>query len=194
MISASVELWETEVCFLHIQTYWHKRVTSENTQDPSWCWFWVFQVSCKIIVLKQSWCAMLRSTTHITILFVFIMCDGCKISIDSGVCHKILSILWLHEQVCSQTIKISGLPVRGKCKHFRTILRANCGPFCYWLIFFFKLIVVRTWCCKLVWLLRRFVRKFATSFHTFLCVTLQVTGPRRYCFCIRFPWSSLISL
>ena len=34
MISASVELCETEVLFLAHPTYWHKRVTSENTQDP----------------------------------------------------------------------------------------------------------------------------------------------------------------
>ena len=53
MISASVELCETEVCFLHIQLM-AKRVTSENTQNSPWCGFWVFKVSCKIRVLIQS--------------------------------------------------------------------------------------------------------------------------------------------
>ena len=35
-----------------------------------------------------------------------------------------------------------------------------------------------------------FFRKFAISFHTFLCMTFHVVGSRRYDFCIRFPWSS----
>ena len=35
MISASVEVCETEVCFLHIQLYSHKRVTPESAQNSS---------------------------------------------------------------------------------------------------------------------------------------------------------------
>ena len=42
------------------------------------------------------------------------MCDECKISFDSGVCRKHLSISSTHEQVCSQTTQISGLPKRAK--------------------------------------------------------------------------------
>ena len=29
--------------FLAHPTCWYERVTSENTQDQSWCWFWVFK-------------------------------------------------------------------------------------------------------------------------------------------------------
>ena len=29
------------------------RVASEHSQESTWCWFWVFKVSCKIGVLKQ---------------------------------------------------------------------------------------------------------------------------------------------
>ena len=62
IISASVELCESEVCFLSIQFFWHERVTSENSQKTSWCWFWVFKIPAKIRVLKQS---------ESTFLFVF---------------------------------------------------------------------------------------------------------------------------
>ena len=59
-------------------------------------------------------------------------------------------------------------------------LWANCRQFSYWLIFFFfKLMVIHAWSCNCVSLLSRFIRKFAISFHTFLCVTFHVMGPRR---------------
>ena len=35
IISASAELCETEVCFLHQPTCWHERVTSENAQEST---------------------------------------------------------------------------------------------------------------------------------------------------------------
>ena len=51
MISTPAELCETEVCFLHIQLF-GTNVWLPKVQDPFWCWFWVFKVSCKIRVLK----------------------------------------------------------------------------------------------------------------------------------------------
>ena len=60
--------------FLAHPTYWHTRVTSETTQDPSWCRFWVFKVSCKIRVLKQSKSALLCCVSHITLLLPVFTC------------------------------------------------------------------------------------------------------------------------
>ena len=60
--------------------------------------------------------------------------DDCTRSNAPSVCHKILSILWPHEQVCSQTTKKSRLPIRAKYRHFRTICE-HTGQFSYWLIF-----------------------------------------------------------
>ena len=49
------------------------------------------------------------------------MCDECMRSNVMSVCHKVWSTKWKHEQICSQTIKISGLPMRAKHNHFKTI-------------------------------------------------------------------------
>ena len=38
--------------FLAHPTYWYNCSASENAQNSSWCWLGVFQVSCKIGVLK----------------------------------------------------------------------------------------------------------------------------------------------
>ena len=46
-------------------------MTSENAQCSSWCGFWIFKISRKIRVLKQSQSALFRSITHMTILSVF---------------------------------------------------------------------------------------------------------------------------
>ena len=49
MISDSVELWDTDVCFLHIQLTGTKCSTSKNTQDTSRGWFWVLKVISTIL-------------------------------------------------------------------------------------------------------------------------------------------------
>ena len=49
--------------FLHIPLIGTNVCASENTQDTSWCWFWVFKVSCKIRVLIQV--CMLCCVSHI---------------------------------------------------------------------------------------------------------------------------------
>ena len=82
-------------------------------------------------------------------------------------------------------------PNTSQIQRFQNNLWANCGQFSYWLnFFFFKLMVIHTWRCAFEELLSRFVYMFAISFHTFRCVPFHVIGPRRHCFCIRFPWSS----
>ena len=46
--------------------------------------------------------------------------------------------------------------------------------------------VIHAWRCDFVLFLSRFIHKFAISFHTFLCMTFHVVGPRRYRFGIKF--------
>ena len=105
VIAASVELCETEVCFFAHPTSWHKRVTSENAQDPSWCWFWVFKVSCKIRALKQSKSALLCCVSHITTLPAFTCMMNVRDQTRQAFVRRFLSTLWPHKQDCSQTTK-----------------------------------------------------------------------------------------
>ena len=107
--------------FLAQPTYWHVRLTSENAQNSSWGWF----LSLPNLLQNQSLdsiliCNVVLSFRYDNIVCIH-LCDECKRSHVPNVRHKILSILWSQEQVCSLTIKMSGLPIRAKCKHFRTI-------------------------------------------------------------------------
>ena len=71
MISGSVELCETEVCFLHIQLS-GTNVRLPKMQCSSRSGFWILKISCKIGVLKTvPQPALFCSITHIAILFVF---------------------------------------------------------------------------------------------------------------------------
>ena len=54
MISDSVELFETEVCFLHIQLIETNVRLPKTHNVPPWGRFWVLKISRKIGVLKQS--------------------------------------------------------------------------------------------------------------------------------------------
>ena len=71
MISDSVELCETEVCFLHIQLIGTNVWLPQTAQCSTWCRFWILKISCKIEVLKQSQSALFCSVSRMTILFVF---------------------------------------------------------------------------------------------------------------------------
>ena len=93
IISASVELWETEVCFLHIQLMGRNVWVPNMHKILPWGWLWVFKTSCRVRVLKQSWSALLCCMyyPHDNIVCIH-MCDECLKSIDSGVCHRLWSI------------------------------------------------------------------------------------------------------
>ena len=54
IISDSVELCETAICFLHIQLIGTECMTTENTWCSTWSGFRIFKISCEIEVLKQS--------------------------------------------------------------------------------------------------------------------------------------------
>ena len=64
IISDSVEMWGTAVCFLHIQAHWNKWMTSENAQCSSRSGLWIFKISRKIGVLKKSQSALFCSITY----------------------------------------------------------------------------------------------------------------------------------
>ena len=70
MVSDSVELCETEVCFSHIQLI-GTNIWLPNMQCSSRSGFWILKISCKSRVLKQSQSALFSNVTHIAILFVF---------------------------------------------------------------------------------------------------------------------------
>ena len=71
IISASVELCETEVCFLHIHLMETNVRLPKMHRTPPDDDFESSKSSCKVRVLKQSQPALLRSVSHRTILFVF---------------------------------------------------------------------------------------------------------------------------
>ena len=86
MISDSVELCETEVCFLHIQltgtNVWLPKTHSVPSDED-----FDLKISCKIGVLKQSQSGLfVQCFLHDNIVCIH-MYDECKKSIDSGVCH-----------------------------------------------------------------------------------------------------------
>ena len=87
MIFDSVELWETEVCFLDIQligtTVWLPKMHNVPLDVD----FVSLTISRKVGVLKQSPITFLQCYPHDNIVCIH-MCDGCKISNDSIVCHK----------------------------------------------------------------------------------------------------------
>ena len=102
MISDSVRNWSL---ILTHPTEWNKRMTSQNAQCSTWCRFWILKIYCKIEVLKQSQPALFGSVSPHGNTVCIHMYDECKISIDSCVCHRLLSILWWIVQVCSLTIE-----------------------------------------------------------------------------------------
>ena len=114
--------------FLTHPTYWNKCMTSENAQCSSKSGFWIFKISRKIRVLKQSQSALFCSVTHITMLFVFIhVMNIWNQSIQAFVtsfgpfCDRSCKLIYWH--------KISCRPMRVKYKHFTTIWEHICDNF-----------------------------------------------------------------
>ena len=64
IISDSVELWETDVCFFTHPTYWNKCMTSKNAKCSSRSVFWIFKISPEVRILKQSQSALSSSVSH----------------------------------------------------------------------------------------------------------------------------------
>ena len=119
------------------------------------------------------------------------MCDECMQSNVPIVCHMLLSISSPHEQVCSQTTKYQ---VFNTCQSIdiseQSVSKQVDNSLTDWFSSSFNwwssMHCVAT--LKNCWVV--FICKFEICFHVFLCMTFHVTGPRRYCFCIKFPWST----
>ena len=118
MISDSVELCETEVCFWHIQlngtNVWLPKM---HNVPPE------VDFESKISAKSESWnspnlhCFAVFHTWQYCCIR---LCDECRRSNDSIACHKLWTILCLIVQVLFTDHRISGLPIRAKYKHFRT--------------------------------------------------------------------------
>ena len=85
-------------------TYWHERVTSENTEL-----LLMLTSSLQDLLQNQSldtilFCIVVLCFPHINIACIH-MCDECKRSNVPNVCHMLLSISLPHEQVCSLTME-----------------------------------------------------------------------------------------
>ena len=92
MISDSVELCETVVCFLHIQLIGTNVWLPKTHNVPPEVDFESSRSPRKIGVLKQFQpCIVWQYYPHDNTVYIH-MCDECKISSDSGVCHKLWSI------------------------------------------------------------------------------------------------------
>ena len=158
IISASVELWETEVCFLHIQligtNVWvpkmHK-IPPDVDFEPS-----------KSQAKSESW-----NNPNLHCCAVFPTWQYCLNSLVWWLLGlkraKRLSPALVHCVMARASLftdnKISGLPVRDKLQAFENNLSAYFWQFSNRSYFFFcQLMVVNAWSCDFVQLLNWFIR------------------------------------
>ena len=171
IISDSVELCETEVCFLQCSG-------SKNAQDTSWGWFWFLTVASKVWVLKQTQSAMLSRVSHMTTLSEIVR----VMNVRNQPCQASVTCLspfsdWSRKLVdWPQDVKsYNSCHVQA----FSDNLRANFWQFSNWfkfLLFEFIVILARTW--SFVQLLHFLVCQFTVSFNACLGMSLHVVGPR----------------
>ena len=99
MISDSVELFETEVCFLHSQLVGTNEWLPKTHNVPPEVDFESSRFPAKFPV-----CIAWQYYPHNNTVCIH-MCDGCKRSNAPNVYHKLWSILWSIVQICSLTIE-----------------------------------------------------------------------------------------
>ena len=135
IISASVVLCETEVCFLHIQLNGTKvRLPKMHRIPPE------VDLSLQGLLQNRSLeiiliCIVVLHFPHDNIVWI----HSCERSNALSVCHKLLTISWPHDQVCSKTIKYRIYRYEPRKDIFHN-LWANCGQFSNWSNFFFFLL------------------------------------------------------
>ena len=187
--SDSVELWDTDVCFLHIhrtgtnvrlakmhkipsEVYWtgNKCSTSKYAQNSIWGRFWIFKITSKAWVLEQSQSAVLRRKYPHGNIVCNHSCDECAISSEPSVCHRLLSILWLLVPVLFTYQRMVCLPVRTKYNHVKTIWKHSHS----FQFFLCELMVVETWCRDLVQLLWLCISQFTIPFNALFSITFHV--------------------
>ena len=104
MISGSVELCETEVCFLHIQFIGTNVGLPKMHNVPPEVDF----ESSRSLVKSESWNSpnllVWQCFPHDNFVCIH-MCDECKRSNEIIICHRLWSILWSIVQVYSLTIE-----------------------------------------------------------------------------------------
>ena len=120
MISHSVELCKTEVCFLHIQHIGTNERLPKTHNVPPEVDFESSRSPANRSLEPVPVCIVLQYFPHSKTVCIH-MCDECKISIDSGGCHRLWSIFVIDRASLFTDHRISGLPVHAKYKHFRTI-------------------------------------------------------------------------
>ena len=123
-------------------------------------------------------CIVLQYYPHNNIVCIH-MKDECMISIDSGVCHKLWSILWWIVRAYSLTIEcqvVQFLPSISISEQFESMYLTILQQI---LFLFFEVVVIDAWSRYFVELLSRFVCQLTISFHTFLCMTSHVIRPWR---------------
>ena len=110
MISDSVELWETAVCFLHIQLCEFQKSTMFLQK-----WIWIFKIAKDVRVLKQSQSALFCSGTHISHVWW-----TSEINQFRRLSHALVHFVVERASLFTDH-KMSRRPILAKCKHFRTI-------------------------------------------------------------------------
>ena len=124
MISNSVELCETAICFLHIQLIGTNAWLPTTHNVPPEVDFWFVKISRKIGVLKQSEPALFCSVSHMTTLFVITWLMNVR---DQTIQSFVTSFGQLRNRPCKLIQRFSGLPIRANHKQFRIIWEDTFG-------------------------------------------------------------------
>ena len=161
MISDSVELCETEVCFLHIQLIGTNAWLPKMHNVPPEVDF----ESSRSPAKSESW-----NSPSLHCLAVFPTWQYCLYSLvkrdsrsSQALVHFVIDCASLFSDY-----RILGFPTRAKIQHFRTIWEHTFWQVSHGFHFFFlEMMVVNGWSWYFVELLSRFVRQLTISFHTF---------------------------
>ena len=190
--SASVELCETEVCFLHIQligtNVWlpkMDKIPSDVDLEPS-----------RTPAKSESW-----NNPNLHCCTVFPTWQYCLNShvwwMYEIIRAKSLSHAFVHFATARAILftdhKISGRPIRAKNRHYRTICEQPVDDSPTDSFFFFQLMVIHACCCNFV--KNCPVVLFAISFHALLCMTFPCHKTMKISFRHQVsPWLSFLAI
>ena len=121
-------------------------------------------------------CIVLQCYPHNNIVEIY-MYDECNTLIDSGLCHRLWSILRWIVQASLLTIEyqvFQYVPSISISEQFESIHVTILQQIYF---FFFEVVVIDEWSRYFAELLSRLVCQLTISFHTFLCMTLHIRRP-----------------
>ena len=96
------------------RTYGNECSTPKDVQNSSRGRLWVFKVSSTIRNLGTNpFCNAVQYFAHGSIVCHH-SCSECERTNEPSVCDRLLSILWLREQACLRTIRMSSLQMSAK--------------------------------------------------------------------------------